>query len=64
MLSGQNAASAKTLLKNAAVQDSAKGVVMTKLVTSRFGMIAMLLRDPRTAQFVGPVIKSLIKTPK
>src|SRR4051794_3377561 len=39
MLSGQNAASAKTLLKNAAVQDSAKGVVLTKLVTSRFGMI-------------------------
>ena len=62
MLSGQNAASAKTLLQNSAVRDSATGVVMAKLITSRFGLIAMLLRDPRTAQVVGPMIKSLIKT--
>lgn len=62
MLSGQNAASAKTLLQNAAVQESAKGAMLTKLATSRFGLIAMLLRDPHTAQIVGPVIKSLIKT--
>lgn len=62
MLTGQNAASAKTLLQNAAVQDSARGVVLTKLATSRFGLIAMLLRDPRTAQVAGPVIKSLLKT--
>ncbi len=62
MLTGQNAASAKTLLQNAAVQDSAKGMVLTKLAMSRFGLIAMLLRDPRAAQIAGPVIKSLIKT--
>ena len=61
MLSGKNAASAKTLLQNSAVKDSATGVVMARLVTSRFGLIAMLLRDPRTAQIVGPMIKSLIK---
>jgi hypothetical protein len=61
MLSGQNAASAKTLIQNSAVRDSATGVVMAKLITSRFGLIAMLLRDPRTAQVVGPMIKSLIK---
>ncbi len=61
MLTGKNAASAKTLLQNAAVQDSAKGLAMTRLAMSRFGLIAMLLRDPRTAQIVGPVIKSLIK---
>jgi len=61
MLSGKNAASAKTLLQNSAVKDSATGVVMARLVTSRFGLIAMLLRDPRTAQVVGPMIKSLIK---
>ena len=61
MLSGQNAASAKTLLQNSAVRDSASGVVMAKLITSRFGLIAMLLRDPRTAQFVGPILKSLVK---
>lgn len=61
MLSGQNAASAKTLFKNAAVQDSARGVMLAKLATSRFGLIAMLLRDPRTAQVVGPVLKSLIR---
>lgn len=61
MLTGQNAASAKTLLQNAAVQDSAKGMVMARLITSRFGLIALLLRDPRTAQIAGPMIKSLIK---
>jgi hypothetical protein len=61
MLTGQNAASAKTVLQNSAVRDSATGVVMAKLITSRFGLIAMLLRDPRTAQVVGPVLKSLIK---
>ena len=61
MLSGQNAASAKTLLQSSAVRDSASGVVMAKLITSRFGLIAMLLRDPRTAQFVGPILKSLVK---
>jgi hypothetical protein len=61
MLTGQNAASAKTVLQNSAVRDSATGVVMAKLVTSRFGLIAMLLRDPRTAQVVGPVLKSLIR---
>jgi hypothetical protein len=64
MLSGQNAASAKTLIQNSAVRDSATGVIMARLVTSRFGLIAMLLKDPRTAQIVGPMIKSLIKTPK
>lgn len=62
MLSGQNAASAKTLIQNSAVRDSATGVVMARLITSRFGLIAMLLKDPRTAQIVGPMIKSLIKT--
>lgn len=62
MLSGQNAASAKTLVQNSAVRDSATGVVMARLITSRFGLIAMLLKDPRTAQIVGPMIKSLIKT--
>jgi hypothetical protein len=46
------------------VRDSASGVVMARLITSRFGLIAMLLKDPRTAQIVGPMIKSLIKTPK
>jgi len=61
MLTGKNAASAKTLLQNAAVQDSAKGLAITRLAMSRFGLIAMLLRDPRTAQIVGPVIKSLVK---
>jgi uncharacterized membrane protein YoaK (UPF0700 family) len=61
MLSGQNAASAKTLIQNSAVRDSATGVVMARLITSRFGLIAMLLKDPRTAQIVGPMIKSLIK---
>jgi hypothetical protein len=61
MLSGQNAASAKTLIQNSAVRDSASGMVMAKLITSRFGLIAMLLRDPRTAQVVGPMIKSLLK---
>ena len=61
MLSGQNAASAKTLLNNPAVKDSATGVVMARLITSRFGLIAMLLKDPRTAQVVGPMIKSLMK---
>ncbi len=61
MLSGQNAASAKTLIQNSAVRDSATGVVMAKLITSRFGLIAMLLRDPRTAQVVGPMIKSLMR---
>lgn len=64
MLSGQNAASAKTLIQNAAVRDSASGMVMAKLITSRFGLIAMLLKDPRTAQVVGPMIKSLLKAPK
>jgi hypothetical protein len=64
MLSGQNAASAKTLIQNSAVRDSATGVIMARLITSRFGLIAMLLKDPRTAQIVGPMIKSLIKTPK
>jgi hypothetical protein len=64
MLSGQNAASAKTLIQNSAVRDSATGVIMARLVTSRFGLIAMLLKDPRTAQIVGPMIKSLIRTPK
>jgi hypothetical protein len=64
MLTGQNAASAKTLIQNSAVRDSATGVVMARLVTSRFGLIAMLLKDPRTAQVVGPMIKSLIRTPK
>lgn len=62
MLTGQNAASAKTLLRNTAVQDGARGAMMAKLATSRFALIAMLLRDPRTAQIVGPVIKSLIKS--
>lgn len=61
MLTGKNAASARTLIQNAAVQDSAKGLAMTRLAMSRFGLIAMLLRDPRTAQIVGPVIKSLVK---
>lgn len=60
MLSGQSAASAKTLLQNPAIQDSARGVMLAKLATSRFALIAMLLRDPRTAQVVGPVIKSLL----
>ena len=64
MLSGKNAASAKSLIQNSAVRDSASGVVMARLITSRFGLIAMLLKDPRTAQIVGPMIKSLIKTPK
>lgn len=64
MLTGQNAASAKTLIQNSAVRDSASGMVMAKLVTSRFGLIAMLLKDPRTAQVVGPMLKSLVKTPK
>lgn len=61
MLTGKNAASARTLIQNAAVQDSAKGLAMTRLAMSRFGLIAMLLRDPRAAQIVGPVIKSLVK---
>ena len=61
MLSGQNAASAKTLIQNSAVRDSATGLVMARLITGRFALIAMLLRDPRTAQVVGPMIKSLIK---
>lgn len=64
MFTGQNAASAKTLLQNSAVRDSASGMVMSKLIASRFGLIAMLLKDPRTAQVVGPMIKSLLKTPK
>ncbi|MCA9858064.1 MAG: hypothetical protein KC438_00010 [Thermomicrobiales bacterium] len=62
MISGQNAASAKSLLQNPAIQQSASGVVMARLLTSRFGLIAMLLKDPRTAQVVGPMLKSLIKT--
>lgn len=61
MLSGQNAASAKTLIQNSAVRDSATGVVMARLLTSRVGLIAMLLKDPRTAQIVGPMIRSLVK---
>lgn len=64
MFTGQNAASAKTLIQNSAVRDSASGMVMAKLITSRFGLIAMLLKDPRTAQVVGPMIKSLLKAPK
>lgn len=61
MLSGQNAASAKTLLQNPAVRNSATGLVMARLVTSRFAIITMLLKDPRTAQVIGPIIKSLLK---
>ena len=61
LLTGQNPESYRAVFTNPAVQDSARGVVMAKLLTSRFGLLAMLLRDPRGAAVVGPILKSLVR---
>jgi stage V sporulation protein SpoVS len=51
----------KQAFANPAVQESVKGVALARLAMGRFGLIAMLLRDPRMASVVAPVLRGLLR---
>lgn len=61
MIKGETNPELRQALQNPAVQESVKGMAMARLATGKFGLLAMLLRDPRAAGVIMPVVRGLLR---